>query len=234
MAYHRIVYAVAAHQRGYTQTLCHFNSIFNYLEDPAMTPILRALIRTSSLPLWAIETHFAPDSSGFTTSQYTRWHDIKYRGTQEHGWVKPHPMCGVRTHIVTDVEIGDRNAADAPYLPSLLATTAQHFNVQAVSADKGYSSVNNINAIYAIGAIPYIPFKSNASAARGGLWAKAYHYYHLHRDEFLEHYHQRSNVETVFEMIKRKLRREVRSKTEIAMANEVYCKILCTTFTVSS
>ena len=40
-----------AHGRGYLSRLPHFNTIFNYLEMPALTPILRDLIAESSLPL---------------------------------------------------------------------------------------------------------------------------------------------------------------------------------------
>src|SRR6516164_5043354 len=72
----------------------------------------------------------------------------------------------------------------------------------------------------------YIPFKSNNTGSRGGLLRKAVLYYQLHRNEFLEHYHKRSNVETTFDIIKAKLRDHVRSKTEVARANEVYCKVL--------
>ena len=42
----------------------HFNTIFNYLEDKNLTPILRELITRSSLPLKAVETDFAVDFVG--------------------------------------------------------------------------------------------------------------------------------------------------------------------------
>jgi hypothetical protein len=48
----------------------------------------------------------------------------------------------------------------------------------------------------------------------------------LHREDFLKHYHQRSNVESTFSMLKRKFGDSVRSKTDVAMKNEVLCKIL--------
>jgi hypothetical protein len=41
------------------------------------------------------------------------------------------------------------------------------------------------------------------------------------------HYHTRSNVESTFSMIKTKFRDHVRSKGDVAMQNEVLCKILC-------
>ena len=84
----------------------HFNSIFKYLENPAPTPILCALITESSLPLKAVEIDVASDSSGFTTSRFIRWFDHKYGTVRpQHEWVKVHLMCGVSTHIVTAVEI---------------------------------------------------------------------------------------------------------------------------------
>jgi len=47
------------------------------------------------------------------------------------------------------------------------------------------------------------------------------------REEFLAHYHKRSNVKTVFHMVKSKFGDSVRSKTETAQVNEVLLKILC-------
>ena len=63
--------------------------------------------------------------------------------------------------------------------------------------------------------------------APGGLFAKAFHYFSLNREAFLARYHQRSNVESTFSMIKAKFGDAVRSKTDVAMKNEVLCKILC-------
>ena len=96
-----------------------------------------------------------------------------------------------------------------------------------VSADKAYLSDANLRHIEEHGAYPYIPFKSNATPGKGGVWEKMYHLYHLHREEFDLRYHQRSNVETTFHMIKAKFGDSVRSKTERAMRNEVRAKILC-------
>jgi transposase len=96
-----------------------------------------------------------------------------------------------------------------------------------ISADKGYSSVNNLEVIAQHGAVPYVAFKSIHSGAARGLWAQMYHYYNFQRAEFLTHYHKRSNVESTFSMIKAKFRDHVRSKTDTAMVNEVLCKVLC-------
>jgi hypothetical protein len=67
-----------AKAKGFIQKVPHYNSIFNYLENPDLTPILTSLITQSALPLKAIETAFAVDSTGFMTSRFTRWFDKKY------------------------------------------------------------------------------------------------------------------------------------------------------------
>jgi transposase len=217
-----------AQAKGYLQSTPHYNSIFNYLENPELTPILRGLIIESSLPLKVVEVDFAVDSSGFTTSRFIRWFDHKYGVVrQQHEWVKVHLMCGVKTNVVTAVEIREKDASDTKLLPDLVTTTAKYFDMREVSADKGYSSVNNVNVIAEHGATPYIAFKSIHSGAAGGLWEKMFHYFAFNRQEFLQHYHKRSNVESTFSMIKAKFRDHIRSKTDVAMQNEVLCKILC-------
>jgi transposase len=217
-----------AQAKGYITKAPHYNSIFNYLENPELTPILRDLITESSLPLKAVEVDFACDSSGFTTSRFHRWFDHKYGAVrQQHEWVKCHLMCGVKTHIVTAVEIKDKDASDTKLLPALVDATAENFTLREVSADKGYGSLKNYKAIQYHGATPYIAFKSIHTGRGGGLWSKMFHMFKFNQAEFAAHYHKRSNVESVFSMIKAKFRDHVRSKTDVAMVNEVLCKILC-------
>jgi hypothetical protein len=76
------------------------------------------------------------------------------------------------------------------------------------------------------GAVPFIPFKSNTTEERGGLWAELFRHFCEHRDTFMQRYHQRSNVESVFSAIKRKFGDSVRSKTDVAMVNEVLAKVI--------
>ena len=59
------------------------------------------------------------------------------------------------------------------------------------------------------------------------MFEKAFHYFQFKRDEYMAHYHKRSNVESTFSAIKRKFGDSVRSRNDVAMVNEVLCKILC-------
>ena len=54
-----------------------------------------------------------------------------------------------------------------------------------------------------------------------------YDFYTLRQEEFMDHYHKRSNVESTNSMIKSKLTDIIRSKNGIAQINEVLLKVLC-------
>ena len=144
-------------------------------------------------------------------------------------------MTGVKTNIITAVEVGFENDADSPkFIPLVNATANVGFDMEEVSADKAYNSIENYNAVQAVGGIAYIPFKSNATGQsnrtngnKARLWRKMFHYFQLNQDEFLEHYHKRSNVETTFFMIKAKFNDLLKSKTRTAQMNELLLKILC-------
>lgn len=121
-------------------------------------------------------------------------------------------MCGTFTHIVSDLLVTDRG--DATQFKPLLGATAALFDVDEVSADKAYSSKKNLQAAVDAGAVPYIPFKVGTVGGGDDLWSKMFHYFRFKREDFLRHYHERSNVETVFSMVKMKFGGAVKSKNE--------------------
>lgn len=225
-----------AKARGYLSRLPHYNSVFRYLESEALTPYLYELIAMSAKPLIPIESDFAVDSSGFSTGQFMRWLDVKYGEKEDRRmWLKLHLTCGVKTNIVTAVQVSDAYAHDYQYFKGLVDKTADNgFQMKEVSADKAYLGASNMLATLQRGAVPYIPFKSNSVpdsrgsyGAKSELWTRMFHFYSLHRAEFLEHYHKRSNIETTFHMIKSKFGQRLRSKTQTAQINEALCKVLC-------
>jgi transposase len=223
-----------AKQRGYLSRLPHYNSVFRYLESEALTVYLNELITLSAQPLKAVESDFAVDSSGFSTGQFMRWIDVKYGEKEDRRmWLKLHLMCGVKTNIVTSVQVSDGYAHDYHYFKPLVDRAAEiGFKLKEVSADKAYLGADNMLTTLRHGAIPYIPFKSNSVGVsqwekKSELWTRMFHFYSLHRAEFLQHYHKRSNIETTFHMIKSKFGQRLRSKTLTAQINEALCKVLC-------
>lgn len=221
-----------AKQKGYITQIPHFNSLFNYLEMEDMFYILNDLIRESASPLRTVEMDFAVDSSGFSTGTTVRWLHAKYsnpRIIDKADWLKCHLICGVLTNIVASVEITDGCANDSPFFKPLVQRTAQDFTLNHVTADKAYLSANNLKLVADRGGTAFIPFKSNSRPSNGDsqLWRKMYYFFQMRRKEFMSYYHKRSNVETVFSMIKTKFGERLKSKTNKAQINELLCKVLC-------
>jgi len=59
-----------------------------------------------------------------------------------------------------------------------------------------------------------------------------FHYAQDHPEEFGEQYHKRSNVESVFSALKRKLGEGLKSKTRVAQENEILSKVVAYNLTV--
>ena len=112
-----------SHAKGYISRVPAYNTIFKYFENELLTPHLQMLIEESALPLQTVESAFAVDSSGFSTSRFIQWVQAKHHNPkllEARDWVKVHLMCGVQTNIVTAVEITDRFAGDSPQFKPLV------------------------------------------------------------------------------------------------------------------
>jgi transposase len=229
-----------AHGKGYLSALPSYNTMFRYFESEMLTPYLQMLIEESSLPLASIEQDFAADSSGLSTGVYQRWSDAKWgkartlfgdkqpNEVNRRDWIKIHIMTGVKTNVVTAVEVTDAHAGDSPYFKPLGETTAQGFAMRQVSADKAYLSGPNLKTVVDNHAMPYIPFKTNSTGKESNsLFRRMFHYFSYNQERFMQNYHKRSNVESTFHMIKAKFGDSLRSKTKTAQINEALCKVLC-------
>lgn len=231
-----------AAKAGLMEKYPSFTTVFRYMEDPALTPILHSLIGKSSLPLTAVEKDFAADASGFSTSVHDRWFDDKWGAgkKQKKGharYLKVHLMCGVKTNVITRAIITDANSHDGQHLPEMVKATDKNFEVREVMADKAYLSGGNLRFVSEVGATPLIPFKSNSKARYNEgrnkdseeaiVWNYCFNYFKLHQEEFKARYHKRSNVESTFSMVKAKFGHKLSSKREEAMVNEALLKLLC-------
>jgi len=140
-----------AHGKGYLSALPSYNTVFRYFESEMLTPYLQMLIEESSLPLASIEEDFAIDSSGLSTGVYMRWNDAKWGNKTRDmfgdgknyvmgrkDWLKIHITCGVKTNVVTAIEVTDAHASDNNYFKPLVEATAQNFAMRQVSADKAF------------------------------------------------------------------------------------------------
>src|SRR3989338_3667847 len=219
-----------AKEKGFVEKKIPRSSMFDYFNKKELTPLLGDIVTITSLPLRSVEKDFAIDSTGFGTSIFQRWYSFKHgKEISSRRWVKCHFVTGVKTNIIPSVKITSEFDNDCQQLPELVNKTAENFDMEEVSGDKAYLSRDNLKLISEHGAMPYIPFKEgNTDKARGTMvWTKMYHYFMLNNEEFLQHYHKRSNAESSVQIIKSKFGDSVRSKTWTAQINEVLCKVIC-------
>lgn len=217
-----------AHAAGFVSRPWHFNSVLKAIENPMLTPELHRLIAASAAPMSAVETEFAVDSTGFGTQCFYRHFTAKYGHDQySRDYVKLHALIGTKTNVIAAARITDRDRHDTKEFRPLVEEASRTFTMKEVSADKAYISRDNLAAVAAAGAEAFIPFRSNyKDDPTSALWTKLYHLYHYRTDEFLPHYHRRSNVESTFSMMKRVFTDTLRSKGVAAQTNEVLLLVI--------
>ncbi|MBS3141179.1 transposase, partial [Candidatus Woesearchaeota archaeon] len=103
----------------------------------------------------------------------------------------------------------------------------KNFNMEELSGDKAYLSKDNFEIVNSLNGTFYVPFKTNSKATGNGMiWKKMFHYFMLNNEDYLAHYHSRSNGESTINMLKSKFGDRVRSKNWTAQVNEVLCKVI--------
>jgi transposase len=219
-----------AEKCGYIKKKPHYNRISEFFNHPLTYLLLQKLITITALPLKELEDDFSMDASGFGSYQYERWMRTRFYSpkTEWRNYVKGHVCIGTRTNIICSAEITYGNMSDAKQAPKLLEQLNGNFNPKTISADKGYSSRYIMQLIDSIGAQPFIAFKNNAnpSADSPVIWKRMFKYFQNHKELFLKNYHKRSNVETVFAMVKLRLGEFLKSKNYEAQRNELLMKFL--------
>jgi hypothetical protein len=203
-------------EKGLCDDVPHYNTLLRRLANPAMMPLLQRLLGTCAAPLAAVENErlaqYAIDATGFSTSVYADWHTHKHGKPTEHTkkarFVKAHVFTGTRTHGIVAVQptepVGP-GTGDAPMLvPLLERAMATGARPREVSADAAYPSGENIGAVQRVGALPFFDFRSNMTGASSPLLASLLNRHAADRLLYEEHYHRRSNVESVIFMVKKR------------------------------
>ncbi len=208
-----------------------FNTLLDHLEKRHLKHIMKELIEISALPLKQIENDFAIDATGFSTSRYITYHGMKHgKQSRWKAYRKCHAVCGVKTNIITSIDVTEGAVNDQVMFKPLADDTARNFKIRDFCADKGYLSGEHFAQIKELGGQAFIPFKKNSTGHRSktdrGSFKCAFRFFKEHREEYLSHYHKRSNIESSFSMIKRRFGNNVRCKKETSQDNEIFAKIL--------
>ena len=222
-------YMDTAQALGHVYHVPHYNTFTNFLKTPETTKLLLELLSFSALPFVPVETKFAIDSSGFSTSRFVRWFNRKHgRVTNNREWVKAHIISGVKTHVIVAADVSGWRANDSPYFEPLLNRVSEDYNIEEILADRAYLSRKNFFLAELVGAMPFIPFKSNTLSARWDrtMWGTMYRLFMDNREEFNEHYFKRNNVETVYSMIEKRFTKTIQALDSVVQINEVLCMLI--------
>lgn len=208
-----------------------YKSIDNFYNDTTLAPLLDRLILLTALPLAPIERTAAIDGTGFSVSKYESWFDHKWGTHTERTrcWRKLHAVIGCTTNIFLSAEVTEKNVADITMLPTAVGDKPRYFQFQDLVADKAYSSRDVFNFLDKLGLDAYIPFKRGSSSEPKGsrLWHDMFVFMQRCPDEYDLHYHQRSNVESCFHMLKTRYGHHLLTKHFPANQAEIKTRVLC-------
>lgn len=218
-------------EAGYISRKPHFNTLKDFFNCPATYDLLQKLLTISAMPLRKLEDQYSLDSSGFGSYEYERWQKVRWDEKKDKkNYLKGHILVGTRTNIICGCEVTPGNFSDVKQAPKMILKAGANFNIKELSADKAYSSRMVFRIIESINAIPYIVFKNNTkepSENFADIWNKMFLYFRDNKEEFLKHYHKRSNVETTFSMIKLRFGEHLKSKNYVSQRNELMMKFIC-------
>jgi len=112
--------------------------------------------------------------------------------------------------------------------PFNIEDIGNNFKPKRITADKAYSSHLIHQIIESLGAMPFIAFKKNSRDTENSpdIWKKMYRYFKNNEEKFLHYYHKRSNVESVFSMVKIKFGEFLKYKNYVSQRNELMIKFI--------
>lgn len=137
-------------------------------------------------------------------------------------------IVGTKTGIILSAIVTPPNVNDTTQYEQLLLNASKITDIKEVSADRAYLSRKNVDITSSLGGIPFIPVKRICTGRKRGSanWHKAYNFFYEHNDLFMQHYHLRSNVESVFSTMKRVTPRKLMTGSFTSQKNEVLLKCL--------
>jgi len=228
-------FRVEAVGRGQLSRVPHWEIGSRFLCRLDVTEILHGLLGQSALPLMALETRCAIDSTGLRTTRFNYYRKEKYEPERENAWKKFHALVGVETHVIPVAEVTEGSINDSPMFPVLLRRADSFgFRFKEVYADKAYNGRANFNTAAELGVEPYIPFKVNSTGRAGGspTYHRMYRFFQYHREEFDSHYRQRAQAESTFGAFKTKMGETITSRTFTSQVNEILCLAISYNLTI--
>lgn len=131
----------------------HQNTLSDWINDPALTPVLRKFLRMTADPFKAREIGAIIDSSKFSQMSSAQGRGVDYRGDDGPGaeWMRAHAVVGVETMVVMAVDFGGTRGEgthDVNFLQPLMSEARKTFALDYLLADKGYLSERHVRWLF--------------------------------------------------------------------------------------
>ena len=168
----------------------------------------------------------AVDSTGFSTSNRSKWYDIRIkRKSSRKECIKLHISIDVNTGVIHSFTITSWNRHDSREFKRLIKNLPELGNVLG---DKAYSSRVNCQLVADRGGRPYLYFKGNVKNIAKGkpAWTLSIREFKKDRDSWLAVYHLRSIIESVFSSMKKRWGGFLRSRRKHMQKRELALKVL--------
>jgi transposase len=157
------------------------------------------IVLNKTLKLFRLGETVGIDSTGLT-QRYASWYYTK-RCEIRKSYLKHNICIDVKSQCIITTIQSSGNRHDTLFFPLLLLKSRRLTSVSNIVADKGYDSSKNRKLAAFLGIKPVIPYKEVTGIVKES-----------NRRINKRIYHQRSKVETVFSVIKRKFDDTVHSK----------------------
>lgn len=165
------------------------------------------------------------DSTGFSLEFSSRHYCMRIKRLDKHcSFLKATIAADMKTQAILSSRLRFKRRHDSIDLKPVLKRACREVTVSAVVADKGYDSEENMQFIEKeLHARPVISLKNREkplNKTKGKLRRKL-------KKRFPKRlYHQRSKIETVISVVKRKYGDEIRSRKHRTKKNECYFKLI--------
>lgn len=179
----------------------HYSTLQKFFER------LKGILLTLLVQVERATEMLALDSTGFSSEHSSLYYQQRIRkNVQVHSWNKLSIVIDPWSQLILNILKGIGPANDCPELPKLLEPFKK---LETVVADKGYDSEANLRFILERRGVPIIPVRQGKNKPSKTKLRKRM----LKLFPSLEKvYHQRSKVETVFSVIKRRFGASLYSK----------------------
>jgi len=170
--------------------------------------------------------NIAVDSTGFRTSNSSIWYDIRIkRKNKRKDCIKLHVSMDIDTGIIHWFTMASWNRHDSKEFENLIKHLPE---LGATFGDKAYPSRGNYQLVVDKNGIPFLCFKENATNKAKGkpAWIMHIRKYKKDKENWMDTYHLRSIVESVFSSIKKRWGSFLRSKKKWMQKKELSLKVL--------